>query len=48
MLISSGDIFDMKSNSIEKAILNGREIDLDNVQNQLYNKFMDKYGFDRP
>ena len=48
MLISNGDIFDMKSNSIEKAILNGREIDLDNVQNQLYNKFMDKYGFDRP
>jgi imidazolonepropionase-like amidohydrolase len=42
--ISTGDILDMKSSVITKAFIQGREINLDNKQKQLYEKYEKKYG----
>jgi imidazolonepropionase-like amidohydrolase len=44
-VISSGDILDMRSSVIEAAYIDGKEIDLDNQQKQLYRKYSEKYGF---
>ena len=45
LIVSSGDALDMKSCKIEMAFINGREISLDNIQTQLYQKYKKKYGF---
>lgn len=42
--ISSGDALDMRTNHVEHAFINGREISLDNIQKQLNKKYMTKYG----
>lgn len=42
--ISAGDALDMKSNKVEQAFIQGRDINLDNLHKQLYKKFSDKYG----
>ncbi|MFY0253635.1 amidohydrolase family protein [Chitinophaga sp. 30R24] len=42
--ISSGDMLDMKSSVITRAFIQGREINLDNKQKQLYHKYEQKYG----
>ncbi len=34
----------MRSSTVEQAFINGRNISLDNVQKQLYQKYSDKYG----
>jgi imidazolonepropionase-like amidohydrolase len=44
LFISEGDVLDMRTNKITKAYIEGKEINLDNVQSQLYRKYMDKYG----
>ena len=44
LFISTGDALDMRTNNVETAFINGREINLDNVQKQLYRKYEDKYG----
>jgi imidazolonepropionase-like amidohydrolase len=44
IIISSGDIMDMKANNIEYAFIQGRQIDLDNFQKELYHTYMKKYG----
>lgn len=44
LFISAGDALDMKSNKIEKAFIQGRDINLDNLHKQLDKKFSDKYG----
>lgn len=44
IVISSGDILDMKSSIIEVALIQGRLIDLGNKQKDLYEKYMNKYG----
>ncbi len=44
ILISEGDALDMRTNKITKAYIQGRDIDLNNVQKQLYKKYADKYG----
>lgn len=44
LFISTGDALDMRTNNVEAAFINGREISLDNVQRQLYLKYKDKYG----
>jgi imidazolonepropionase-like amidohydrolase len=44
LFISSGDALDMRTNAVEEAFINGREINLDNVQKQLYKKYQAKYG----
>ncbi len=44
IIISDGDALDMKSNNITTAFIRGKSINLDNIQKQLYRKYMDKYG----
>jgi len=43
LFISTGDALDMKSNNVEKAFINGKEIDLNNSQKELYEKYKAKY-----
>ena len=43
-IISEGDALDMRTNNIVKAFIRGKEINLDNIQSQLYRKFMEKYN----
>jgi len=42
-IISGGDLLDMKTSSVEAAFIGGRQINLDNIQSQLYRKFNAKY-----
>jgi imidazolonepropionase-like amidohydrolase len=44
ILISEGDILDMRTNIINNAFIQGRQIDLHNKQTQLAEKFETKYG----
>ena len=44
MFLSEGDALDMRTNSLTRAWIEGRDIDLDNRQRQLYRKFQTKYG----
>ena len=42
--ISGGDALDMKTNKVETAFIQGRNINLDNLHKQLDKKFSDKYN----
>lgn len=44
LFICSGDALEMTGNSVEKAFIEGREIDLDNYQKELYRRYTKKYG----
>jgi hypothetical protein len=44
IIISTGDILDMRTNNIENAFIQGRAVNLDNSQKQLYEIYMKKYG----
>ena len=44
IVISAGDILDMRTSIIEHAFVQGREVSLDNKQTQLYHRYMTKYG----
>jgi imidazolonepropionase-like amidohydrolase len=44
IVVSDGDILDMKSNNVVYAFIQGREIDLNNKQKQLFEKYKYKYG----
>ncbi len=43
LVVSSGDIMDMRGNNIELAFIHGGQIDLENKQTALYQKFRKKY-----
>lgn len=43
IIISDGDALDMMTNNITYAFIQGRLINLDNVQKQLYKRYSDKY-----
>ena len=43
LFISEGDALDMKTNRVTSAFIQGREIDLNNHQKDLYQKYMNKY-----
>jgi imidazolonepropionase-like amidohydrolase len=43
-VISSGDILDMRTSIVERAFMDGTELNLDNQQKQLYKKYSDKYN----
>jgi Amidohydrolase family len=43
LVVSSGDILDMRTSQIELAFIAGRQINLDNKQKELYKKFSEKY-----
>jgi imidazolonepropionase-like amidohydrolase len=42
-IISDGDLLDMRTSNITLAFIEGRQIDLDNKQKELYRKFSQKY-----
>lgn len=44
IVVSTGDIMDMKSSIITHAFIQGRTISLDNKQKQLYERYKYKYG----
>jgi imidazolonepropionase-like amidohydrolase len=44
IIISDGDILDMKSNNILHAFIQGRDVSMDNKQKELYEKYKFKYG----
>lgn len=44
VLICDGDLLDMKSSVIKQAFIQGRMIDMDNIQHQLYEKYKNKYN----
>jgi hypothetical protein len=43
IVVSTGDILDMKTNNVEYAFICGRSISLDNKHKQLYRRFQAKY-----
>ena len=43
IIVSDGDLLDMRSSNITLAFIEGRQIDLDNKQKELYRKFSQKY-----
>jgi imidazolonepropionase-like amidohydrolase len=43
IIISDGDLLDMRTSNISLAFIEGRQIDLDNKQKELYKKFSQKY-----
>ena len=44
IVISEGDLLDMKSSIVTEAFIQGREINLNNKQTDLYNKYKYKYS----
>lgn len=44
LIVSVGDILDMKSSNVEMAFIQGRKINLDTIQKQLNVKYRKKYG----
>jgi len=44
IVVSNGDMLDMKTSNVIYAFIQGRQINLDNKQKQLYEKYMTKYG----
>ena len=44
LVVSTGDILDMRTNRVEHAFIQGRKVDLDDKHKRLYNKFRTKYG----
>lgn len=47
LVVSAGDILDMKENNILYAFIRGKKLELKNIQNQLYEKYMNKYGLEK-
>ena len=46
LFISGGDALDMITIDVQKAYIQGRDINLDNLHKELYRKFAGKYGID--
>ncbi len=44
LIINDGDVLDMRTNHVVNAFINGRELDLDNIQKQLNKTYETKYG----
>lgn len=44
VIVSEGDLLDMRTNKITHAFINGRDISLDNKHKRLYRKFATRYG----
>ncbi|MFC1222304.1 amidohydrolase family protein [Pedobacter sp. BG31] len=45
--ISAGDALDMRTNKVEQAFIQGRDINLDNLHKQLDKKFSEKYSAEK-
>jgi imidazolonepropionase-like amidohydrolase len=46
-IVSTGDILDMRTSVVELAYIDGKAVDLNNQQKQLYQKYVDKYGIQK-
>ncbi len=44
LIVSAGDVLDMRTAKVEHAFIQGRKIDLDDKQKRLYRKYSEKYG----
>ncbi len=44
IIVSTGDILDMKTNNITNAWIAGKPVNLNNKQSDLYNRYKNKYG----
>ena len=44
IVVSAGDILDMRTNHVEMEFIRGKKIDLDDKQKRLHKKYVDKYG----
>lgn len=47
LFISEGDALDMRTGIVQRAFIQGRDINLDNKQKELYRKFKEKYARQR-
>lgn len=43
IVVSTGDLLDIRTNNVEYAFIKGRNINLDNKHKQLYRRFQAKY-----
>ena len=48
IIISSGDILDMRTNNVTDAFIQGRKINLDDKQKQLFDRYEQKYDLKKP
>ncbi len=48
IIISSGDILDMRTSTVTDAFIQGRKIDLNDKQKQLNERYKHKYGIKSP
>jgi imidazolonepropionase-like amidohydrolase len=44
IIVSDGDLLDIRTNNIIYSFISGRSINLDNKHKRLYRKFSEKYG----
>lgn len=44
LIVSAGDVLDMRTAKVEQAFIQGRKVDLDDKQKRLYKKYAEKYG----
>jgi len=44
LIVSAGDVLDMRTAKVEHAFIQGRKVDLDDKQKRLYRKYSEKYG----
>ncbi len=44
IVVSDGDLLDMRTNNVTQAYIQGRQLILDDKQKRLYKRFSDKYG----
>jgi imidazolonepropionase-like amidohydrolase len=44
LIVSTGDVLDMRTAKVEHAFIQGRKVDLDDKQKRLYRKYSEKYG----
>ncbi len=47
IIISDGDVLDIASSNITYAFIQGRQLNLDNKQKQLYERYKTKYGISK-
>lgn len=48
VVVSNGDILDMKSSVIERVFVEGKEVDIKNHQEISYEKYLEKYNLGKP
>lgn len=46
LFVSSGEALDMLTNNVELAFIKGKELDLNNIQKELYSRYKNKYSLE--